>query len=140
MLGRCFDAEDDVASEHGQPFLFRPRPARPPILVGGSGSHALERAARYGDGWLPMLADPARLAGPIAELKERFEQAAKPPPQVVCFAAFPPGDQEAGLAQVAALREIGVTGIIAGLRYSSVDEFAAGLEPVAQVRAALADE
>ncbi|MDE0350488.1 MAG: LLM class flavin-dependent oxidoreductase, partial [Gammaproteobacteria bacterium] len=49
LLNRCF-AGDEV-TENGQPFLFRPRPRKPPVLIGGGPPHALRRAARYGDGW-----------------------------------------------------------------------------------------
>ena len=56
FLHRAF--ADDVVVENGQPFLFLPRPARPPIYVGGNGEPALRRAARYGDGWFPMGGDP----------------------------------------------------------------------------------
>ncbi len=56
FLHRCF--ADDLVEANGQEFLFRPRPARPPIFVGGQPPHALERAVRYGDGWLPMVRDP----------------------------------------------------------------------------------
>lgn len=136
MLRACFDAEDDVVSSHGQRFLFRPRPARPPILIGGFGSHALDRAARFGDGWMPMTSDPAKLASPIAELRGRFEAAGRGAPQIVAFGDIPAGDIQAGLDQLAALAEIGVTGFIQGLRYATADEFAARIEPAAQVRAA----
>jgi probable F420-dependent oxidoreductase len=50
FLRQCFAADDVVA--HGQPFLFLPRPAPPPIFVGGSPPHALTRTVRYGDGWI----------------------------------------------------------------------------------------
>lgn len=140
LLQRCFAAEDDVVTEHGQDFLFRPHPPRPPILVGGAGSHALERAARFGDGWLPMGSDPAKLAAPIRELGERFEEVGKPTPQVVCFVGLPRGARQAALDQVHALEEVGVTGILQGLRYETADEFAAGIEAAAQVCADLADK
>src|SRR5262245_21132389 len=42
FLQRCFAA--DEAESNGQPFLFLPRPARPPIFVGGAPPHALRRA------------------------------------------------------------------------------------------------
>ncbi|MEE8580557.1 MAG: TIGR03619 family F420-dependent LLM class oxidoreductase, partial [Myxococcota bacterium] len=65
FLRRCFDgdpdADEDVVEANGQRFLFRPRPARPPIYVGGAPPHAFERALRYGDGWMPMGANPAKL-------------------------------------------------------------------------------
>ena len=57
----CFD--HDQVTANGQPFLFRPRPARPPIYVGGAAPHALRRAAAYGDGWLPIGMTPERLPG-----------------------------------------------------------------------------
>src|SRR5215468_16455 len=37
FLRRCFAADEVEA--HGTPFLFRPRPARPPIFVGGITPH-----------------------------------------------------------------------------------------------------
>ena len=33
LLNRCF--EDDQVVQNGQPFLFKPRPAKPPVLIGG---------------------------------------------------------------------------------------------------------
>src|SRR5262245_42538770 len=51
FLRTCFAADEVEAN--GQPFLFRPRPAPPPIFVGGGPPHALRRAVRFGDGWMP---------------------------------------------------------------------------------------
>ncbi len=137
LVRACFDADDDVVTAHGQPFLFRPRPARPPILIGGSGSHSIARAVRFGDGWMPMLSDPSQLANPIAELRERFAAAGKGEPQVVTFGTIPHEDVQEGLELLEGLAEVGVTGFIQGLRYATADEFATGIEPAAQVRAAL---
>ena len=52
FIHECFS--QDTVSRNGQPFLFRPRPARPPIYIGGAAPHAIDRAIKYGDGWLPM--------------------------------------------------------------------------------------
>jgi probable F420-dependent oxidoreductase len=68
--GRLLDASVEIMREcwKGQPepradgafpipegILTRPLPARtPPVLVAGNTSHALRRAATYGDGWLPI--------------------------------------------------------------------------------------
>jgi alkanesulfonate monooxygenase SsuD/methylene tetrahydromethanopterin reductase-like flavin-dependent oxidoreductase (luciferase family) len=60
VLGFLNDAfAHDVVERNGQKFLFLPRPARPQILVGGAPPHALARAAKYGDGWLPIGTKPA---------------------------------------------------------------------------------
>ena len=48
FLNRCF--ADDVMEANGQPFLFRPQPAKPPVYVGGAAPHALRRAAELADG------------------------------------------------------------------------------------------
>ena len=63
FVTRCFAADETEAN--GQRFLFRPRPARPPILVGGAPPHALRRAVRWGDGWMPIGggAPPTRIGG-----------------------------------------------------------------------------
>src|SRR5438132_6415666 len=44
FLDRCF--ADDVVEANGQPFLFRPRPTRPPLFIGGAPPHAFRRAVR----------------------------------------------------------------------------------------------
>src|SRR5262249_61131063 len=38
FLDRCFAG--DVVEANGQPFYFRPRPAPPPLLIGGAPAHA----------------------------------------------------------------------------------------------------
>lgn len=138
FLHACFEAgTDDVATSNGQPFLFRPRPPRPPILVGGSGKHALERAARYGEGWFPMQADPAKLAPQIEQLRELFEQAGKPTPRVACFTGVG-DDAEADAARFEALREVGVTDLAIGTgRYSTFDEYRRSLDALRHARTVL---
>jgi probable F420-dependent oxidoreductase len=137
MLRRCFDAEDDVVEENGQSFYFRPRPARPPIFVGGAGPHALERAVRYGDGWMPMGAEPETLAPDVRRLHELANEAGKPPPEVVAFGGIPLDDPRRGADQLARLWELGVTRFATGSRYETADEFRRGLDELAAVKDAL---
>ena len=136
LLERCF-AGDEV-EENGQRFLFRPRPARPPIFVGGAPPHALERAARYADGWMPIGADPDRLRPHIESLKERFEAAGRPTPEVVAMAALPLRDPGRAAERLAALAEIGVTRVIAVPgRYRDAAAFAEFSEALGKLRQAL---
>jgi len=123
LLGRAF--ADDVVEEHGQQFLFLPRPERPPIYVGGAPPHALERAVRHGDGWMPMGGDPTKLAAPIARLHELAEQAGRPAPETVLLTFFDPREPGRAAEAVAALAEIGVTQVVAGSRYTDAAGFAA---------------
>ena len=69
FLRDCFGGEDDVVTANGQSFLFRPKPQAPPIYVGGAPPHALQRAARYGDGWLPMGMTAEKAAGPQGAIR-----------------------------------------------------------------------
>ncbi|MGH0036279.1 MAG: TIGR03619 family F420-dependent LLM class oxidoreductase [Myxococcota bacterium] len=124
LIRRCFDAgPDDVAVSNGQPFLFRPRPPRPPIYVGGAPPHALLRAVRYADGWMPMGTDPEKLAAPVAQLAERAAEAGRPRPEVVCMGALPLDDPPRARDQLDALEALGVTRLVAGHRESDVDGF-----------------
>jgi probable F420-dependent oxidoreductase len=134
LLRRCFDAPDDVVEENGQPFLFRPHPPAPPIFVGGAGDHALARAVRYGDGWMPMFSDPEKLAPSIVKLHALAEEAGRPQPEVACFGGFKPGEPTRGAEQLAKLAEIGVTRFITGGRYETIGELRKIIDGVADVR------
>ena len=61
----------------GEGFLPKPtQKPRPPIWIGGHSQPALRRAARYGDGWMPIglrppaILEPAELSEKISFLKE----------------------------------------------------------------------
>ncbi len=131
FLHRCF--ADDLVEANGQEFLFRPRPARPPIFVGGQPPHALERAVRYGDGWLPMVRDPEQIAPAIEQLRKLAAAAGKPVPEVVALSAIPLGDPARAAAALARLAELGVTRLIQGTRYESADEFRVQAEALAGI-------
>jgi alkanesulfonate monooxygenase SsuD/methylene tetrahydromethanopterin reductase-like flavin-dependent oxidoreductase (luciferase family) len=136
-LRRCFDAEADIAEEHGQPFYFRPCPPRPPIFVGGGAPHALERAVRYGDGWMPMNAEPEKLAPDVRRLRELADAAERPVPEVVAFGGIPMADPQRGADHLVGLAEIGVTRFATGTRYTTSDEFRHGLDALVAVKEAL---
>jgi probable F420-dependent oxidoreductase len=122
FLLRCFAA--DQAESNGQPFLFRPRPARPPIYVGGAAPHAHRRSVQYGDGWMPMLSDPAELARQVESLRELAARAGRPAPAVLAMTGFSPKDPPRAAAQARALIDAGATHLIAAAgRYSDADEF-----------------
>ncbi len=122
----CF--ANDVVEANGQPFIFLPRPARPPIYVGGDAKHALARAARWGDGWMPMARDAASLRAPIAELRERFAAAGRGAPAVVVLAGFSRKDPAAATAQAHAFAEAGATHLVFAERYADEAQFRAALD------------
>ena len=60
--------------------------------VGGAPPHALARAARFGDGWMPIGTKPADLAPHVAQLRELFAAAGKPAPEVAVMTRLPLDD------------------------------------------------
>ena len=140
FLDRCFaDAGDDVVEANGQPFLFRPRPPRPPILVGGAPPHALARAARWGDGWLPLGAAPDALRAPAAELRERFAAAGRGAPEVVVMTRLPLGEPARAADLVGEYAAAGATHLVHGVRYQEAAPFASEAERLGALRAELRD-
>ncbi|MCB1746196.1 MAG: TIGR03619 family F420-dependent LLM class oxidoreductase [Gammaproteobacteria bacterium] len=128
FLHECF--AKDVVEAHGQPFIFSPRPPRPPILVGGSGAHVVRRIVAHGDGWIPTVDDPAALAEPVAALAAAMAAASRPAPQVVPLTRLPLDDATAAAARLSAYADAGCTGLIHAARYETVEdcrEQAAGL-------------
>ena len=136
FFNRCF--ADDVVEANGQKFLFLPRPPRPPIYVGGAAPHALVRAARFGEGWMPMAANAESLRAPIAELRERFAAAGKGAPAIVVLTGVSRKDPSAAAASARSFADVGATHLVLGERYTDADEFRRGLEFLAEhVRPAL---
>jgi probable F420-dependent oxidoreductase len=121
FFNHCF-AGDEVEA-NGQKFLFRPRPARPPILIGGAAPLALKRAVRWGDGWMPIGLGPSLVAGPIAELQALAETAGRPRQEVVMATSLPLDDPPHAAADARAFAEAGVTRLVHGWRYPDAAAF-----------------
>lgn len=125
FLHAAFEAPDEIVVSNGQSLFFRPRPSRPRIWIGGAGPHALARAARFGDGWLPMTDDPGKLRAPIAELFARFADAGRSRPEVAVFGGLGRRERGEELDRLAALEALGVSEFIQGARYEDLE----GLRP-----------
>ena len=130
FLRTCF--ANDVVLSHGQPLLFKPRPIAPPFLVGGAAPHAIERALKLGDGWLPMNVNPQTLAPLAADYRRRAEERGRPAPRIATFLGGS-RDIEEGRRLIREYEDAGVTDILVQGRYADAAgqtallEFAAGL-------------
>jgi probable F420-dependent oxidoreductase len=122
FLHECFAGDEVVAN--GQTVLFRPRPARPPIIVGGAPPHAIKRAVRFGDGWMPGGAHAEQLADGIANLREGMAAAGKPAPEVIVLQSLPVEDDQALAARLGELAALGVTRVVHPWRYKDAEEVA----------------
>jgi probable F420-dependent oxidoreductase len=129
----CFGATDDIVEAHGQPFLFRPRPARPPIYVGGMNEPALRRAVRIGDGWMPMGVDPEKLRPKAARLTELAQSAGRDALEIILIGGLP-ADQTEAEDTLRACVGLGATQYIQASRYASESEFDRLAERLADLR------
>ena len=121
FLRDCF--ERDEVTANGQPFLFRPRPARPPIYVGGRPPHALARAAKFGDGWMPMRMTPERLPAARAEYAGHCAAAGREVGDIVVVGELPLEDSGAAAEALHAFREGGAARFILGGRYADAGDY-----------------
>lgn len=137
FLVRAF--ANDVVESNGQPFLFLPRPKRPALLVGGAPPHALARATRFGDGWMPIGQKASDLAPHVARLRERFAAAGKPEPEIAVMTRLPLHDAARAADVARGYVEVGATRLLHSNRYADAAEFARECEAFAgRIRPALA--
>jgi probable F420-dependent oxidoreductase len=136
FIHQCFE-EGDETEANGQPFLFLPRPDRPPIFIGGAPPHALERSVAFGDGWLPMGTDPKKLREPIEQLQEMASKAGRGPQEVKLMTALPLGEAGRSMERIHELSEVGVTSVVHGARYVTISEFEEAAGRLAECKRAL---
>ncbi len=130
----------DEASYSGEFVNFEhiwswPKPVQkphPPIFVGGDAPRTLDRVMRYGDGWIPMIADhpeksrEAERFEMLAELCRRTDDAGRPPMPITTFGT--PRDP----AMIEKLRAAGVTRCIFGLKSAPADDVLRRLDRLAK--------
>ncbi|MCS6925310.1 MAG: TIGR03619 family F420-dependent LLM class oxidoreductase [Candidatus Binatia bacterium] len=125
---------NDVSSYEGKlirfpAFVFAPRPARPPIWIGGSGPKALERTLRFGDAYYPIGLQPPEIAQIRTYFQEEAEKRSRPVPELVVGGMIREGDPAAMIDRIAAYREAGASFYVLGLgRYADADVFRRGVE------------
>jgi alkanesulfonate monooxygenase SsuD/methylene tetrahydromethanopterin reductase-like flavin-dependent oxidoreductase (luciferase family) len=156
---------EDVASFEGEFYSFErlganPRPLQtphPPIWVGGHSKAALQRTARYRDGWLPIGArppadlPPQAIGSAVADIRAEVERLGRDPTQLrICFSTTVTFDPPAGgrlpfggspdeiAAEFERYTQVGVDSFIVSFGRRPRTEFEACLRRIAeQVRPAL---
>ncbi len=104
--------ENDSIVVNGTEFPVLPRPARPPVYVGGSSEAALQRTVAYGDGWIAAGMAPEKLAEPKARLFELAAQAGKPQPAIIAMKTLPLEDVNAAIEMAQAFAAAGCDEIV----------------------------
>jgi alkanesulfonate monooxygenase SsuD/methylene tetrahydromethanopterin reductase-like flavin-dependent oxidoreductase (luciferase family) len=89
---------NDIAESRGEYVQFGPiwswpkpyRPEGPPILLGGNGPRAVQRALDHGDEWFPEDRQPVEeLAARIAEIRRLADETGRPRIPVSLFSVEP---------------------------------------------------
>lgn len=119
FINECF-ADDEVTS-NGQPMLFKPRPERPPIYIGGSAPHATQRAIKYGDGWMPIGPLP-KLTTAIADYRSAAAKAGTSA-EVIVFDRLDDREPTEMHDRLAQAREAGVSRVILTRRYGTARDW-----------------
>ncbi|MEQ8485564.1 MAG: TIGR03619 family F420-dependent LLM class oxidoreductase [Pseudomonadales bacterium] len=132
LLADCFAG--DVVSRHGQPFIFSPRPAPPPVYVGGRAPHALDRALRFGHGWLPMTRDPDALGADLAQFAALAAEQGRTSGPVTAMAGLPLDDGPRAAALLGRYRALGIERLVCTLRYRTLDDYQRQLDVLAALR------
>ena len=70
------------APDPSQRYAQLPAPGSVPVWVGGSSEAALRRAARRGDGWIPLFVPPDEYAAAMGRLDKEAERAGRDPDDV----------------------------------------------------------
>ncbi|MEK9821600.1 MAG: TIGR03619 family F420-dependent LLM class oxidoreductase [Gammaproteobacteria bacterium] len=132
FLHDCFD--HDVVEANGQPFLFNPRPAKPPMYIGGGAPHAIDRALRSGTGWMPM-GRLEKIAPQIRAFRQRAE-ATGHPGEVVTFISLSDEAAEAE-QQLRDYENAGVTRVIVSRPYDDAEAWLPTIELIHQLQESL---
>jgi probable F420-dependent oxidoreductase len=129
FLNKAFD--QDVVELNEQKFIFSPRPVKPPIMIGGAAPHAIERAIKYGDGWMPMNLTPEQLKPRIEYYRGVMEDRGEAAPQIIAFTSLTIDNAAKFWAECSAYSEAGVTTLVHGQRYQQANELIASIEVLA---------
>ena len=134
VLSFLLEAFDNhIVSQHDQPFIFSPRPAKPPILIGGAAPHAIERAVKFGDGWIPMGLKPEVLKPLAQDYRAQTRDAGLADPQIVVMTGLPLQDPGRTRDVIDTYQEAGATTLVHGQRYDKASQLQDSIETLGQL-------
>ncbi len=124
--------ENDNIVINGAEFPVLPRPARPPVYVGGASEAALKRTVAYGDGWIAAGRTPEEIAAPKARLFELAEQAGKPRPTIIAMKTLPLEDVGAATEMAQAFAAAGCDEFVHAGGYADAAAYRQRIDVLAQ--------
>jgi probable F420-dependent oxidoreductase len=121
FLHRAFDNESVV--ENGQELILKPRPKRPPFLIGGAPHIAIPRALRVGDGWIPVGILPEELKPLVESSTQQAADLGRPPLETVVMKTLPLEKPAQAIEMATAYRNAGATHFVHTQDYSDASDY-----------------
>lgn len=121
FINECFD--NHIMIENEQDFIFSPRPKKPPILIGGNSTKALQRVLKRGDGWMPMIKDDEALIRTCAKLTQNMVSSRQVTPTIIPLRQLDLVDPDKSVDTILKLKEAGCAGVEHFQAYNTLDEF-----------------
>ena len=115
-------SQDEVQLNE-QKFLFKPRPPKPPFYIGGSKDYSIRRAAKLGDGWIPLANEPEELKENLKTYKELCKSLNKESDKVSVVSGLNLNDKASSKEKLTKFEDMGIERLVCGLQYKDLKDY-----------------
>ena len=115
-------SQDEVQLNE-QKFIFKPRPPKPPFYIGGSKDYSIKRAARLGDGWIPLVNEPEELKENLKSYKELCKSLKKESDKVSVVSGLNLNDKASSKEKLTKFEDMGIERLVCGLQYKGLQDY-----------------
>ena len=115
-------SQDEVELNE-QKFLFKPRPPKPPFYIGGSKDYSIRRAAKLGDGWIPLANEPEELKENLKTYKELCKSLNKESDKVSVVSRLNLNDKASSKEKLTKFEDMGIERLVCGLQYKDLKDY-----------------
>ena len=113
----------DEVQLNEQKFIFKPRPLKPPFYIGGSKDYSIKRAARLGDGWIPLVNEPEELKENLKSYKELCKSLKKESDKVSVVSGLNLHDKASSKEKLTKFEDMGIERLVCGLQYKDLEDY-----------------
>ena len=121
FLDTAFSQDEVELNE--QKFLFKPRPSKTPIYIAGSKDYSIKRAAKHGDGWIPIVNSPEEFQEDLTKYKELCDSLNKPSNKVNIVSRLDLNDKILSKEKLSKFSHMGIERFICGFPYLDLKDF-----------------
>ena len=106
-----------------QKFLFKPRPPKPPFYIGGSKDYSIKRAAKLGDGWIPLVNEPEELKENLKAYKKLCKSLNKESDKVSVVSGLNLNDKASSKEKLTKFEDMGIERLVCGFQYKDLKDY-----------------